>query len=80
MDNYNGMEFYYAIVNIIDGMVLSGSNLTPEIKSALDIILTESGDNIDDIADANNCKTKDDMTWDDLFNGFKELWEKGERS
>ena len=78
-DDYNNIDFYYAIINILDGIALSNQNLTPELESALDIILMQTGSNIQDIADANDCEYDDNTTWDDMVNEFKRLWEEGER-
>lgn len=78
-DDYNKIDFYYAIVNILDGIALSNQNLTPELESALDIILMQTGSSIQDIADANDCEYDDNTTWNDMVNEFKRLWKEGER-
>lgn len=73
------MQFYCAIIHILDGIALSNLNLTPELESALDIILMQTGYDIQDIADANDCEYDDNTTWNDMVNEFKRLWREGER-
>lgn len=79
-------QIYYAIINIIDGLALAKEPVSMvKFNYILDDLLAFIGDDIDDIADANDCNEYlnhnniENPTWEDLVNAFKDLYKKGER-
>ena len=73
------MQFYFAIIHILDGIALSNLDFTPELETVLNTLSIKSDNIIQDIADANDCDYDDNTTWNDLVNEFKRLWKEGER-
>ena len=70
------IRLYYIIMNILDSIALSNED-TNKYTGLLDFLLGLSGDNIEDIADANDCGICN--TWDDLVKGLRENFASGNR-
>ena len=73
------MQFYFAIIYILDGIALSNLDFTPELEMVLNTLSLKSDNKIQDIADANDCEYDDNTTWNDMVNEFKRLYKEGKR-
>lgn len=67
------LEKYYKIVNLIDDMALGN---TPIDTDLLEQLTEEAGFEIEDIADANNCRGNN---YKKIIEEFKEMYRNGER-
>ena len=70
-------ESYYAIMNMLDNMILNNQPLTTRDLYRLQDMASAEGHTIEDIADANDCG--ECHTWQDLYNALKALHKSGER-
>lgn len=79
-------QIYYSIINIIDGLALAEEPISMvKFDYILDDLLAFIGNDIDDIADANDCgdylnkHNIKNPTWKDIVNAFKEQYANGNR-
>lgn len=69
--------FYYALVNVIDGIALRDAKPTTEELTVINTLSAISDTTIEDFADANNVTTFGN--WTEVIQDFKRQFETGER-
>lgn len=78
------MEIYYRMLELCDWYAMRDwGDKDSVIKPAVSLLLTilegiEEGNDPQSVGDANDCGSNC-KTWEDVLDGFKELWENGER-